>query len=228
LLWALSLAYLVALCLDPINRGSTRVAIIAMAVLTWIFTLYLVWRRLPLRTIMIAITLTFLIAISIDGRDISHEKLRAEYVKALASYEGTPYLWGGENFLGIDCSGLVRRALIDADIRLGVICFRPALIRHGIYLWYNDIAADAMRDEYLGLMRCVLETPSLNELDHSRIREGDVMVPLNGVHAMAYIGNRTWIEADPVDKKVVKAQVPESRIVWFKIPAKIMRWSQMN
>ncbi len=224
----LLLACLVTLCLDPINRGSTRVAIIAMVMLTWVFTLYLVWRKLPLRTIIIVISIIFLIVISIDGIDISHEKLRAEYVKALVSYEGTPYLWGGENFLGIDCSGLVRRGLIDADIKLGVIGFRPALIRQGIYLWYHDIAADAMRDEYRGLMRCVLATPSLNELDHSRIREGDVMVSLNGVHAMAYIGNRTWIEADPVDKKVVKAQVPESRIVWFKVPAKIMRWSQLN
>jgi hypothetical protein len=83
-------------------------------------------------------------------------------------------------------------------------------------------------DEYRGLMRSVLTRPSLNELDHSRIREGDIMVTLNGVHTMAYIGDQIWIEADPVDKKVIKARVPEYRIVWFKVPSKIMRWSQMK
>lgn len=37
---------------------------------------------------------------------------RQEFARALRCYEGVSYLWGGENCIAIDCSGLIRRLLL--------------------------------------------------------------------------------------------------------------------
>jgi NlpC/P60 family len=65
------------------------------------------------RSIAALITL-FLIFLD---RQIGAETLRSTYLRSLYSYMGTTYVWGGENQLGIDCSGLVRDCLRTKHIR---------------------------------------------------------------------------------------------------------------
>src|SRR6185436_4505437 len=74
------------------------------------------------------------------------DSLGADYVAGLRRYEGTAYVWGGESPLGIDCSGLIRRGLVDALVLRGVARLDAGLVRHGIGLWWNDCTARALGD----------------------------------------------------------------------------------
>lgn len=89
-------------------------------------------------------------------------------MKSLKKYEGTKYLWGGETSLGIDCSGLVRRGLIDTYIRLGFLKFSPQYIRKGMYLWFNDLSAEAMGNEHNNLTFRILSDQTLNNTDYTK------------------------------------------------------------
>lgn len=40
----------------------------------------------------------------------------SDFVAVAAAYVGTPYLWGGSSSIGIDCSGLVQRALAETGV----------------------------------------------------------------------------------------------------------------
>lgn len=40
----------------------------------------------------------------------------SDFVAIAAAYVGTPYLWGGCSSLGIDCSGLIQRALAETGV----------------------------------------------------------------------------------------------------------------
>ena len=50
---------------------------------------------------------------------------------------------------------------------------------------------------------------------------------VNGVHVMAFLGDRQWIEADPDIGKVVIVQVPERTNPWFQETFKILRWREL-
>ena len=69
----------------------------------------------------------------------------------------------------------------------------------------------------------LLETPSINALDHARISPGDIAVTSNGLHVMAYLGGNRWIEADPSFERVLTITVPAEN-GWFREPMKVMRW----
>jgi len=161
------------------------------------------------------------------GRNYDTEKLRKAYVDTLMNYEGTRYVWGGENKLGIDCSGLVRQGLIYANIKIGILEINPDLIREGILLWWYDCSAKALLDGYRQKTRLLASAQSINELDHSILLLGDIAVTSDGIHVLAFVGDSTWIEADPYEKKTIKVRVPVKNNFWFKVPIHILRWCQL-
>lgn len=155
--------------------------------------------------------------------------LRREYVNALKSFTGTRYIWGGENHRGIDCSGLVRAGLIQTNLKVGLRSGNPALIRESLWLWWHDAPAKSLAEGYDGRSSLILKADSINELDPSRVLPGDFAVTSKGVHALAYLGNKVWIEADPGPyDKVIMVKVPSKKIAWVDIPVRIMRWKQFE
>jgi len=109
ILWAL-------LTLCPVNRLLLRASWLALTagMLAW-----LLWRgrrSRSLRWLLVAVIVSAGGWFTVGSRPVTTPELRAAYVQALAGYAGVSYLWGGKSRLGIDCSSLVRRGFIDANL----------------------------------------------------------------------------------------------------------------
>lgn len=119
------------------------------------------------------------------------------YARCLENYRGVRYVWGGENARGLDCSGLMRRAIMDALWRQGSASRSPQLWREAVGLWWRDCSARAMKGGDGGRVMALFETRDLNGIDAARLQIGDMAVTRSGVHVLAYLGNGKWIEAEP-------------------------------
>lgn len=231
--WLLLWPVLIGLHLYPIRLAAIRLALLLGVFLIWAGVLMIFWNVKVLRWICISILFIFIAGCFWPKRAENSQELRQEYVRSLLRYKGVTYVWGGETKRGIDCSGLMRCGLVDADWKRGIATFNPALLRAGFSLWWNDCSALAMKEEYQNRTRLLFTSASISkidEIDEVKMEPGDIAVTSNGVHVLAYIGRKTWIEADPnegVGHKVVEVHIP-SRNVWFNTPVHVMRWRQLE
>jgi hypothetical protein len=229
LLWIAALGLLIALALFPVSYRITRIASLALASSVWFGLIALVWQQHLLRFALLGLTLLSgaFLAVPSQGQP-SAESLRSDYLVALRRYEGVRYYWGGETSRGIDCSGLIRRGLIDALLQRGIRTLDAGLVRHAIRLWWRDCTASALGEQHRGLTVPVLVTPSINALDHSTILPGDLAVTKSGIHILAYLGDQQWIEADPMVGRVITVTAPSADNSWFDGPMNIVRWSVLK
>ncbi len=158
--------------------------------------------RTQARRVLLALPWLALLPFVLPGRPLDPDALRADYVARLRGYDGTRYVWGGENSLGIDCSGLPRRALRDALWGEGLRHANGAAFRGWLGQWWFDASALALRQGDRGQTRALgLEGP-LWALASSQLLPGDLAVRGDGGHVVAYLGDGQWIEADPTWGKV--------------------------
>jgi hypothetical protein len=215
------------LWLQPIGSKWTRAATVALFFLVWGGALILWWRRRWVRVLCLG-AVALVPAISFwPTRPTDPAQLRGRYVEALRANEGTRYVWGGENRLGIDCSGLVRRGLIDALFRQGLATANPGLIRQSFALRWFDCSARALGDEYRHQTRRLFSVTSIRQLDHTRILPGDFAVTSGGIHTLAYLGGETWIQADPGAGCVIRAKAAAGN-PWLSVPVVAMRWRALE
>jgi hypothetical protein len=175
----------------------------------------------------LGVTASIVLFLLAPGRAVDTAGLSRAYVQSLQKYEGVEYVWGGETARGIDCSGLIRRGLIDANWQQGWRTLNPALVRQSINMWWHDCSAKALKEEYRGWTQTLFTSNSLNTLDATRLQAGDIAVTSNGVHTLAYLGNNTWIEADPKAWKVLRLRTPTDN-AWFNLPVHLLRWTQLD
>jgi hypothetical protein len=226
LLWLGALALFVVFAVIPLSNRITRTGGLALGLVVWFGLIAFTWRYRFARYAILAITAVCAGFLALPARGLPDPALlRGDYLRALRQYDGVRYYWGGECRTGIDCSGLIRRGLIDATFLRGVRDLDAGLVRRSISLWWNDCTANALGEGYDELTTHVLDTPSLNELDHTKVLPGDLAVTSNGVHIMAYLGDREWIEADPDVRRVIVARVPVAENYWFETRMRVMRWS---
>jgi hypothetical protein len=224
--WILPLIFTMLLVLFPPSYRFTRICLVISGFLLWISILISLRRKKVALAAFIGSSLLFITWLMLPGKPVDPAQLRDLYVRELMRYEGSLYVWGGENRLGIDCSGLVRRGLINANFRLGIISLNPQPIRHAVDLWWHDCTAKALKDGYRNLTSPLTNAPSVNSTTHLPLNAGDLAITRNGIHVMAFLGNGTWIEADPSVLKVIRVALPTDN-PWFNQAIQIVRWREL-
>ncbi len=228
-IWLFAFSLLVAIALYPVSNRTTRMGALALFLIVWIGLIAFTWRWKGVRFALLGITALVGGFLVLPGRaSPGAAVLRQEYAEGMRRYDGVTYYWGGENWRGIDCSGLIRRGLIDSLFWRGMRTFDAGMVRRSLSLWWNDTTAKTLGEAPAGLTTHVLETESLNALDHSKILPGDMAVTRNGIHILAYLGDKKWIEADPAVGSVITVGVPSKDVSWFNIPMKVVRWDLLR
>ncbi len=229
LLWLAALALFFAVAVYPVSNLLTRVAGVILALVVRLGLLGLCWKQRVARWTLLALTAAAAVFLGLPSRALpAAEILRADYVHALKRYDRIPYVWGGESIKGIDCSGLIRRGLIDSLFLGGVRALDHGRVRHALALWWQDSTAKALGVGTGGKTVPVLEAPSINQIDHRQLQPGDLAVTTTGTHILAYLGEQTWIQADPGESRVVTLVVPEKDNIWFRAPVRVMRWAVLT
>lgn len=222
-LWPIALGLL----LYPVSYRILRISTVGVFVLLWVGALRLCWRVKSVRMILVGIPLLPGAFLVLPGHPIDRFALRENYITSLRSFEGCRYVWGGENRLGIDCSGLVRAGLINAALRESAQTLNPALTRRAIALWWHDSTARALGEEYQLQTVRLFAAPGINAIDSHRLLPGDLAVTDDGIHVLAYLGGDQWIEADPGVKRVLVVTVPTTN-TWFAEPVNLVRWRMLD
>lgn len=226
LLWLCCLLFLIAVILFPVSTRLTRAAGLALFGAVWLGAIVLFWRRLAVRLVLLTLSAALCAFLLWPDRPLPPvASLRADYLAALDRYDGCRYHWGGENSRGIDCSGLIRRGMIDALLTRGVREFHPTLAREGIRVWWNDCTAAAFGKGDGGVTKPITQARSINSLDHGSIQPGDLAITGGGAHILAYVGDETWIQADPIAARVIRVKARESNNGWLYGPVTITRWA---
>jgi hypothetical protein len=147
---------------------------------------------------------------------MASETLQDKYVEALIGYEGQNYAPYGEKD-GISCSTLVRQSMID-------VLEEPLA---------NEIKTNPCPSEELNKgcnnkLSLILHAENIKKIDYSKLQKGDIVVITSnnlGIHSMAYLGDETWIHADPITEKVVIINQIDEKDDWIDFQVNVMRWN---
>ncbi len=224
ILWAGPLLLAISVWVVPIT--SAWIKTVQLALLTsWVVAglMTLRSRKIFLSLALLALTIVITLFALPGHKPFPSAALREKFCSSLQRYEGTRYWWGGENAVGIDCSGLIRRGMMDAALGESLSRLDGGLLRASADLWWHDCSAEALGAGYRGYTTPVTTAKSLNTLDSTLLYKGDLAIAGGGSHILAYLGDRRWIQADPVAERVIIETSP-SKNIWFSGPVQIVRW----
>lgn len=220
------LIFLGVVMLCPINSLLSRLALLAGlgAVYAWIVRVC--WRRYrALRYGILAVPVALGLLTVMPGRPVDAERLRSQYITALRSCEGRRYVWGGEGRLGIDCSGLARRAWRDALLAEYAYTFNGSLLRGILEHWWFDASARALGQGYRGYTVPTGRRGVIRAMSYTELKPGDLAVTDSGLHVLVFVGDEDWIQATIPPGRVIVQDGRRGRSSWFDKPVTICRWS---
>ena len=212
----------------PLHSSVTKLALLGSIGACWMCSLILLRKYYVYRTILIVLPILSCIPFLLPSRAIDATELRANYLQALARYEGSTYYWGGENMRGIDCSGLPRRSLRDALLRYGIAHANGKAFRLAAEQWYYDTSAKALGEGYRSFTKNLAIEGTVQSIDNSTLKAGDLAVTKSGIHTMVYLGEGKWIQADPGIGAVATLHSRNDQNTWFDAPITMHRWSILD
>ena len=220
-------ALLIGLLIYPVRSGPVRLLIVVSAVVAVCGAPFFL-RSKAARVVVLGMIALFCVAIAfLPGRSANPAELKSAYLKALRRYEGTRYVWGGENSRGVDCSGIVRAAWFDGQLRVGLSSANPQFVRDALSIWWFDASARELAAGYSGRTRAMHSAPGIRANKDEGLLPGDFAIVARGVHALVYLGDQTWIESDPGAQKVIVIKRTDAN-AWLDSSAVFVRWKQFD
>lgn len=218
----------IAAFFHPLHSSVTKLALLGSIAICGMCSLILLRNYYVYRTILIVLPILACIPFLLPSRAIDATELRANYLQALTRYEGSTYYWGGENKRGIDCSGLPRRSLRDALLRYGIAHANGKAFRLAAEQWYYDTSAKALGEGYRSFTKNLAIEGTVQSIDSSTLKAGDLAVTKNGIHTMVYLGEGKWIQADPSIGAVATLHGRNDQNTWFDAPITMHRWTILD
>lgn len=227
-LWLLACVLTAVAFVYPEKLNAIRAITVGGFFCIWAGAAILWWRLIPVRIAVVLAAVGAALIALVPGRQVAPSALQAQYTKSLIAYEGSPYMWGGESSLGIDCSGLIRRGMIDANLTIGVHTLNPRALRDAFAIYWRDCSASDLGLGYGGRTRLVEEAKTIDSIDPATLQPGDIATTMSGAHILAYLGGNVWINADPKAWRVEQVHVPAPTNGWFTQHARVMRWRALE
>jgi len=198
---------------------------ISLCCLAWAGLMALAYRHKVLRIGLIAATAaTGLLLVINNSRIPDSDGLRRTFVERLEDYDGVRYVYGGENHRGVDCSGLVRAAMVRTLVEHGVTSLDSEMLRSAFTLWWHDTNAIQLGKGANGLTLPIGDGSPMPMRAAQNVRPGDLAVTTSGSHVLAYLGNQRWIEADPDVAHVQIVDLNTSPIAGQEVLLVAWRW----
>jgi hypothetical protein len=224
-LWRTSFLVAMVLWYSPYVDVPIRLLTWAAIAVALVGAVIVYWPRPAIRWSLLGLYAALILFLAWPShRPVDRPLLQSRYCAALKSYAGCRYIWGGQGYFGIDCSGFVQKGMMDALAMRGMTSLDPALLRDSLSLYWHRTTAKVIGEGFGGRTVPVTICTSLNALDYSLVQPGDMAVTAGGDHVMAYLGDRTWIAADPGVGKVATFTIPEQKNGYFFTPMRIVRW----
>ncbi len=224
-LFAVAALGVVLVPLHPVNNAILRLGWLGSIVVAWVVLFLWCWKFRPARYGLLGMPVLLAILFSLPGRDPDPGALRADYLRRMENLAGTTYVWGGESPLGIDCSGLPRRALRDSLLAHALRHGGGGPLRMFAEQWWFDASARALGGGYRGYAVPLGIEGTIATMPYDGLEPGDLAVTKDGVHVLVYLGEDRWIQADPGIGAVAILHGRKDENVWFASPVTMHRWS---
>ncbi|TLD68739.1 NlpC/P60 family protein [Phragmitibacter flavus] len=223
-----ALASVVLLTLNPVSNTLLKLAFLAALLTFWSGLIYLIWNRRPARLTLLLLPVIPSVLLLLPARPVDTKQLTSSYLRNLTKYESVRYVWGGESFFGIDCSGLPRRALRDALLTYGLSHLNSNALRTFLQHWWFDASALALSKGYRNCTTPVGTSGTIKTMDYTNLLPGDLAITRGGAHLIVYLGNDQWIQADNEKGKVLTQSGRTDENGWFHAKVTTHRWNLIS
>ncbi|HWL53688.1 MAG TPA: hypothetical protein VNQ90_14720 [Chthoniobacteraceae bacterium] len=224
-LWWLGLLWWLGVALFPPSYPATRFSGVVFAGLLALGLLALWWRYRVLRWSWLGLLALAAFFCSLPGNDwYDRVALRGEIGRALQRYEGTRLFPKGENRLGMDAAGMIRRGTVEGTLLYSFKTLNPLLTRKAFTLWWHDDDLAGLARGARRKARRLTRAKNLSGFDHTLLYPGDMAILADGSLALAYLGEGRWIAPDRTARRLAVAGGPTNAAAEFNTPLSLMRW----
>lgn len=222
----ISIIMISAMSYYPINNIITRIVLLT-AIFVIIMILFVMFYRYKFFFLLYLYIVSFLFFFIVLGTKTTiWENFNEDYIQNLLTYNDVNYVLWWEWLFGMDCSWLVRHAMVISLIKEWIRNYNWYDIMKWFKLWWSDFDVDAMLSNEYNRFIDIWVADSINKINHEFIKPWDLAI-IDWVHVMAYVWGRQWIQADPEIWKVIVLKTPTSN-KWFNLSVKIIRWNDLD